>query len=175
MTHPYEAFREDPQEAWALEAMLSRGTISRRIAAFVVDGIFVLIITKFLAVGLFVFGLLTLGLGFPLLGLLPFIAPAYNFLALISPLAATPGQALLGLTVRDQDTLSPPTALPALIWTAGFYASLALSGVPLLLALFNPRRRTGHDMLSGLVVVRSRALTGWLGTWNMSPGGPPAA
>ena len=63
----------------------------------------------------------------------------------------------------------------ALVWTAGFYASLALSGVPLLLALFNARRRTAHDMLGGLVVVRARALTGWLGAWNMPTGGSPRA
>ena len=166
---------DDPREAWMLEAMLSEGTIGRRILAFVVDGVLVLIITKVLAVVFFLFGLLTLGLGLPLLGLLPFVAPIYNFLSLLSPLAATPGQALLGLTVRDHEDLTPPAALPALIWTVGFYASLALSGVPLLLALFNARRRTGHDMLSGLVVVRSRALTGWLGPWNMRDGGPSAA
>jgi len=171
MTMPYD----DAREAWALEAMLSEGTIVRRIFALVVDGIIVVIITKFLAVGFFVFGVLTLGLGFQLLGLLPFVAPVYNWLALVSPLAATPGQALLGLTVRDHVDLGPPTALAALVWTVGFYASLALSGVPLLLALFNARHRTAHDILSGLVVVRSRALTGWLGRWNMPFGGPPAA
>ncbi len=166
---------DDSYEARALEAMLSEGTISRRILAFIADGILVLIITKFLFVGFFVFGILTLGLGFTLFGLLPFVAPAYNWLFLISPLAATPGQALFGLTVRDHVDFAPPGALAALLWTVGFYASLALSGIPLLLALFNPRHRTAHDMLSGLVVVRSRALTGWLGPWNMRPGGPPAA
>ncbi len=171
----YNDPRDDPREAWLLEAMLSEGTIARRIAGFVVDGVLVLIITKFLAVGFFLFGILTLGLGMPLLGLLPFVAPAYNWLSLISPLAATPGQALFGLTVRDADNLAPPTALAALVWTAGFYASLALGGAPLLLVLFTARRRTLHDLLSGLVVVRARALTGWLGPWNISSGGPPAA
>jgi uncharacterized RDD family membrane protein YckC len=133
------------------------------------------ILTTLFSAMFFVFGVLTLGLGFGLFHLLPFLAPAYNWLSLVSPLAATPGQALFGLTVRGEDDLGPPGPLPALLWTLGFYVSLALSGLPLLLALFNARRRTGHDMLSGLVVVRSRALTGWLGTWNMSAGGPPAA
>jgi uncharacterized RDD family membrane protein YckC len=171
MSQPFD----DSREAWAMEAMLSEGTIFRRIAAFVVDGIFVVIITKVLAVGLLLFGIATLGLGLPLLGVLPFVAPAYNWLSLLSPLSATPGQALCGLTVRDHDSLAPPGGLAALVWTVGFYASLALSGVPLLLALFNARHRTAHDMLSGLVVVRARALTGWLGAWNMPHGGPPSA
>jgi uncharacterized RDD family membrane protein YckC len=179
MTHPYE-YAGDPRDAeqrdaFALEAMLSQGTLSRRLAAFVVDGILVVILTSVLTTVFFVFGILTFGLGFAAFHLLPFLAPAYNWLWLMSPLAGTPGQALFGLTVRDEDDLGPPGALAALLWTVGFYASLALSGLPLLLALFNARRRTGHDMISGLVVVRSRALTGWLGTWNMSVGGPPAA
>jgi uncharacterized RDD family membrane protein YckC len=165
---------DDPREAWAMEAMLSQGTILRRILAFVVDGILVLIIVKTLAVLLFVFGILTLGLAWPLFALLPLVAPAYNWLSLVA-LWGTPGQLLFGLTVRDHVDLAPPGALAALIWTAGFYASLALSGIPLLLAALNPRHRTAHDIVSGLVVVRSRALTGWLGPWNMAPGGPPDA
>jgi uncharacterized RDD family membrane protein YckC len=171
MSMPYD----DARDAWALEAMLSEGTLSRRVLAFVVDGALVLVVTKVLAVGFFVFGILTLGLALPLLALLPFVAPVYNWLSLVSPLSATPGQALFGLTVRDHVGLAPPGALAALVWTVGFYASLALSGVPLPLALISPRRRTAHDMISGLVVVRSRALTGWLVRWNMPPGGPPAA
>jgi uncharacterized RDD family membrane protein YckC len=166
---------DDPRDAWAMEAMLSRGTIPRRILAFVADGVVVLVITKVLAVIFFMFGILTLGLAMPLLALLPFVAPLYNWLSLVSPLCATPGQALLGLTVRDHVDLGPPSMPAALVWTVGFYASLALSGLPLLLALFTPRHRTAHDILSGLVVVRVRALTGWLGPWNISAGGPPDA
>jgi uncharacterized RDD family membrane protein YckC len=165
---------DDPREAWAMEAMLSEGTIVRRILAFVADGILVLIIVKTLAVILFIFGILTLGLAMPLLALLPFVAPLYNWLSLLA-FSGTPGQMLCGLTVRDHVDLAPPSALAALIWTAGFYASFALSGIPLLLALFNARHRTAHDIVSGLVVVRARALTGWLGPWNMTPGGSPDA
>ena len=172
---PFDSVRDDPREAWMMEAMLSEGTIVRRVGAFVADGVLVLIIVKILAVFLFVFGILTLGLAMPLLALLPFVAPLYNWLGLVSPLSATPGQALFGLTVRDHVDLGPPGAIPALVWTVGFYASIALSGAPLLLALFNPRHRTAHDILSGLVVVRARALTGWLGPWNMSAGGSPDA
>jgi uncharacterized RDD family membrane protein YckC len=168
-------FVDDRREAWMMEAMLSRGALARRVLGFVVDGLCVLVITKVLAVAFFIFGIVTLGLGMPLLGLLPFVAPAYNWLSLVSPLSATPGQALFGLSVRDAEHLGPPGPVAALVWTVGFYASLALSGLPLLLALFDTRRRTGHDMIAGLVVVRAQALTGWLGRWNMPPGGMPPA
>jgi uncharacterized RDD family membrane protein YckC len=175
MIHPYDDHGDDARDAMALEAMLSEGTISRRIVACLIDSLFISMISASLFVVLFVFGVFTFGLGFPLLKILPFVAPAYNWLFLMSSLGATPGQALIGMTLRNADDLSPPTPIAALIWTVGFYASLALWGLPLLLAFFNPRRRTAHDMISGLVVVRSRALTGWLGTWNISSGGPPAA
>ena len=46
--------------------------------------------------------------------------------------------------------------------------------VTLLFALFTVRRRTLHDLLSGLVVVRSRALTRGLASWNMQGGSPYA-
>jgi uncharacterized RDD family membrane protein YckC len=157
-----------PSAAMADE-MLTHGTLSRRIAGFVIDGVIVLVIWKLLAIGCFVFGILTLGLGMPLL---PVVPPAYNWLGLLSPLSATPGQAIMGLVVRRDDDLGPPGALAAALWVGGFYLSLALSGLPLLTALFSPRRRTLHDIGAGLVVVRSRALTGGAGFWNMAPGGP---
>lgn len=160
---------------WISDEAMTGGTIFRRIAAFVVDGVVVLIIWKFLAVILFLFGILTLGLGMPLLTLLPFVPPLYNWLSLISPLSATPGQALLGLMVRRNDDLGPPGAFAAVIWVLGFYVSLALSGLPLLIALFSLRRRTLHDIASGLVVVRARALTQGAGFVNMRAGGSPYA
>ncbi len=167
--HPNDGF------VWISDDALTGGTIIRRIVAFLVDGIIVVIIWKMLAVALFLFGILTLGLGMPLLALLPVVPPLYNWLSLVSPLSATPGQALLGLSVRRNDDLGPPGGFAAIIWVLGFYVSLALSGLPLLTALFSPRRRTLHDIASGLVIVRGRTLTPAPGFWNMPAGGPPIA
>lgn len=146
------------QTVWISDQEMTQGTIVRRIGAFLIDGVVVLIVWKVLAVAFFLFGLVTLGLGMGLLGLLPIVPPLYNWLSLLSPLSATPGQALLGLQVRRDSDLGPPGGLAALIWVLGFYVSLALSGVPLALALFSARRRTLHDIASGLVVVRADAL-----------------
>jgi uncharacterized RDD family membrane protein YckC len=154
------------------DELLTHGALPRRLLGFVIDGVIVLVIWKLLAVALFVFGILTLGLGMPLLALLPVVPPAYNWLGLMSPLSATPGQALLGLMVRRDGDLGRPGPLAAAIWVGGFYLSLALSGLPLLTALFSPRRRALHDIGAGLVVVRGRALTPATGFGNMAPGGP---
>ena len=165
----------EPTGTWVSDAEMTEGTILRRIVAFIVDGVIVLIIWKVLAVVLFLFGILTLGLGMPLLALLPALPPLYNWGSLLTPLSATPGQALLGLAVRRDEDLGPPSGFAAVIWVLGFYLSLALSGLPLLLALFTARHRTLHDIASGLVVVRSQALTRAVGSWNIGPGGSPVA
>ena len=154
---------------------LTRGTLTRRIVAFVLDGVILLIGVKLLAALLFVFGIITLGLGMPLLSLLPVVPLLYNWLSLLSPLSATPGQAMVGLAVRRDADLGPPGGLAALVWVLGFYVSLALSGLPLLLALLTERKRTAHDLISGLVVVRAEALTRGPGFWNMRAGGSPYA
>jgi hypothetical protein len=49
------------------------------------------------------------------------------------------------------------------------------SGFPLVQALSSPRRRTLHDIASGLVLIHSRTLTEGLGFGNMPAGGPPIA
>jgi uncharacterized RDD family membrane protein YckC len=58
-----------------------------------------------------------------------------------------------------------------LVYAAGFWLTMAAGVVLVLAALFTVRRRCLHDIVSGLVVVRSQALTGALGAWNMA-GGP---
>jgi uncharacterized RDD family membrane protein YckC len=58
-----------------------------------------------------------------------------------------------------------------------FYLTLATSGLLLLVSLFTRRKRTLHDLVSGLVVVRRHiwrdwALTAGAGSWNMRTGHP---
>lgn len=164
-----------PPTATPAEAALLRDVLGRRVLAFLVDALLLAVICGAIWVLLFGFGLLTLGLGFPLLGLLPAVPLLYNWLMLLTPVAATPGQALLGLTVRCDDDLARPSPLEALLWAGGFYLTMALGVVWLLAALFTVRRRTLHDMLSGLVVVRSQALTNYGAVGNTAAGRTPFA
>jgi uncharacterized RDD family membrane protein YckC len=153
---------------------LTEGVLLRRVFAWLIDVLLIGLIWIALTLGLVLFGLLTLGLGLPMLGILPFVPFCYHVLFLAGPPSATPGQSALGLVVRRNDDFGRPTPAQAVVSTLLFYASLAFSGLPLLLALFTVRRRTPHDLISGLVVVRTRALTRGLGSWNM-PGGSPYA
>ncbi len=122
-------------------------------------------------------GLVTFGLGWQLLGLVPLVPFAYHCLFLTGELSATPGQAVFGLIVRRDDDLGPPSLAQAVISTLVFYLTLATSGLLLLMSLFTRRKRTLHDLVSGLVVVRRHiwrdwALTADAGSWNMRAGHP---
>ena len=110
----------------------------------------------------------------PTPGALPFVPFCYHWLFVAGRASATPGQQALGLVVRRNDDLGPPSFAQAFVYTLVFYLTLASLGWLLVIALFTVRHRTLHDLASGLVVVRARALTAAFGSWNM-PGGSPYA
>jgi uncharacterized RDD family membrane protein YckC len=149
------------------DAILTGGVMWRRFAAWIIDGILIgVLLTAAWSVCLAI-GVITLGFGFPILGALPAIPLLYHWLTLSSPMSASPGQAVMGLTVRNDETLLPPSPMEALAFTVLLYLTLALGAIWVLVALFTIRHRTFHDMLSGLVVVRARALTRGPGFGNM--------
>jgi len=147
--------------------LLTSGVMSRRVWAWLIDICLIGVLVSAFFLVFTLFGLLTLGLALGLLGLLPLIPLLYNFLFLAGPSAATPGQQMLGLVVcRDAD-LGRPTPLQALLSVIGFYVTLATGAIWMAVALLTVRHRTLHDMLSGVVVVRTRALTAASWSWNM--------
>jgi len=139
------------------------GVMGRRCVAWLMDLIFLVMIFIPIFLILIMFGLLTLGFGFAMMSWLPAIPFLYHYLSLLRRGSATPGQAIMGLTVRRDADLGPPDPLQALIFTFLFYVTMATSGFLLLIALFTQRHRTLHDLASGLVVVRRRALDAWTG------------
>jgi uncharacterized RDD family membrane protein YckC len=155
------------------DELLTGGVMSRRCVAWVFDVFLIAVLLWILWWILVMFGLLTFGLGFGAMSILPLVPFGYHFLSLLGSSSATPGQQMMGLTVRRDFDLGPPTALQALISVLAFYLTLATSGLLLVVALFTTRHRTLHDLVSGLVVVRVRAirtLTETAGRWNMSGG-----
>jgi uncharacterized RDD family membrane protein YckC len=152
---------------------LTGGVLSRRCLAWVFDVFLIAVLIWFLWWILVMFGLLTLGLGFGAMSILPFVPFCYHFLSLLGSSSATPGQQMAGLTVRRDYDMGPPTGLQALVSVLLFYLTLATSGLLLVVALFTRRHRTLHDLVSGLVVVRVRAIRTLTETspgWNMHGG-----
>lgn len=147
----------------ARDAWLTRDVWPRRIFAFLVDLVLLAVLSVAVWWTIVVLGVATLGLGFLLLHFTWAIPPLYYVLWLRSAAAATPGQRLLGLTLRQDDTLEGGTPLPpsfaqALAWTVLLGVSFMVGMLPFLLVLVTRRRRAGHDLLSGLTVVHAAAL-----------------
>ena len=154
------------------DPFLTDGVLTRRAIAWLVDATLIGLVVAAASFACLLFGILTLGLGMVAFGVVPLLPFAYNYLFLTSGMTATPGQALMGLAVRRLDTLEAPNSAQALVSTVGYYVTLATSGLLLLAALLTRRHRTLHDVVSGLVVVRSAALrsaplTGASSRWNM--------
>lgn len=137
---------------------LTWGVPSRRIAAFFIDSFLIMLVTLGFA---FVFALIHL-MSFGLLHgpahLVLLVALVYLAGWIASPAMATPGQMAVGLSTRRSDDLGRPTLVQAIAFTGLLYLTLLAGVIWLAVAFFTVRRRTIHDLLSGLVIVRAGAL-----------------
>lgn len=140
----------------ALEAPeLYQGVPLRRMIGYLLDVVLIAIATLVLGFVFFLLGVLTFGLATPFgvvaLALLPIAYHTY----FIGRTGATPGMASLGLMVRTW-TGARPDFLQAFLMTVLFYATVLPTGyLILVVALFNDQRRTLHDILSGVLVIRA--------------------
>ena len=79
---------------------------------------------------------------------------AYHSLQIGGPHSATFGQRLFGVEVRRLDG-GRPLLLQALVQTVLFYVTvMMLTPLALLVAVFNRRKRTLHDILAGTLTLR---------------------
>ena len=140
------------------------GVIGRRFVGWIVDLILIGIGTALLAFLIFVLGFITFGLSWWLLGGLWPIPILYAWPFVASPAQATPGQALAGLRVVQDETLAPPTPAQALVWAILYAITAPISGgVLLLLVFFTEHKRALHDLLSGVTVVRATGVRAAIG------------
>jgi len=143
----------DPPEPFAAPEYYE-GVLWRRVIAYGIDlmvlGVLLVLLWIFLAaLTLASFGLLS-----PLWAVLGVVPLAYHTLLLGGPNSATLGMRLCGIELRSW-TGERPFYLQALVQTVLFYISTAATcSLILLVALFNRRRRTLHDLLAGTLVIR---------------------
>ncbi len=134
---------------------LFEGVLWRRFAAYLIDGVCIGLIAVAVWVLFFLltvlsFGLLAPGLWF-LFGLIPL---AYHTLLVGGPHAATFGMRAFDIELRSWNG-ARPGYLQALAHAALFYLTVgATASLVLLFALFNRRKRTLHDVLTGMLMVR---------------------
>ena len=143
----------------ATHAEMFDGVLWRRAVAYLID---ICVIGAIMIAAWIVFALLTvlsLGLLAPalwfLFGLIPL---AYHTLLVGGRHGATVGMLLLDLELRSWNGYRP-VLLQALAHAVLFYLTVgATCSLVLLFTLVNKRRRTLHDVLSGMLMVRSSGL-----------------
>jgi uncharacterized RDD family membrane protein YckC len=130
--------------------------LPRRVLAYFIDLVCIGLIMAVAGIGFVVLWLLSFGLLGPVLWFLFGLIPlAYHTLLLGGPRSATLGMRCFDLELRSV-TGERPGLLQALAQTALFYITIGLTcSLILLVALFNRRRRTLHDMLAGTVMIRT--------------------
>ena len=140
---------------------LFEGVLARRVVAFLIDVAIIAVPLFLLSVFIFVFGLVTLGLGWFLYA---FFGPISVIWALVyygltfgSPASATIGMRMVDLEMRTWYG-APAYFLLGAVHAIVFWLSVTfLTPFILLVALFNDRRRLLHDMLVGTIVINNPA------------------
>jgi uncharacterized RDD family membrane protein YckC len=131
--------------------------LGRRLLGYLVDLVMIAIIMAALWIVIAVVGILTLGFGWMLFALLPLTAIAYNAITVGGPAQATLGMRLAGVRVIDPAG-GRVSVLTAAVHALLFYVALStavLLAVDILVGLARSDRRLGHDLLSGVALVRA--------------------
>lgn len=138
----------------AITRTMTSGVRTRRIMAFLIDAVLIMIITAIMYVVVGILGIVTLSLGWLLFPLVfPCVALLYNAATLGSDEAATPGMRMMGLQIRFEDG-EPMSLLQALAFTILFYISVTiLTPFILLISLFTRHKQLLHDLLLGVIAI----------------------
>jgi uncharacterized RDD family membrane protein YckC len=143
----------EPPEPFSSPAYY-QGVLLRRVFGYWVDLICIGLLIALAWVVFWMLAIASLGLLSPLLLILGLIPVLYHTLTIGGPHSATPGMRLTGVEVRCW-TGERPGYLQALVQTILFYVTVYPTwSLVLLIALFDRRRRTLHDMIAGTLVIR---------------------
>ncbi len=140
---------------------LFEGVLSRRLLAFFIDVLIITIPVIVAAIAIFLFGILTLGLGWMLFWLLSpasvIWALAYYGLTMGSAASATIGMRAMNIEIRTWYG-APTYFLLGAVHAVVYWVSVSiLTPFILLVGLFNARRRLLHDILVGTVIINNPA------------------
>ncbi|MCB5176854.1 RDD family protein [Microvirga lenta] len=146
--------------SYEVDTRLTEGVINRRFWAYLIDLLVVAVWIVLISIAIFVFGLLTLGLGWGLFVFLPLTALTfilYNAVTIGGPSQATVGMRYMGLRVVDPSG-RPVSMLAAAVHALLFYVAVStflLWACDVLVGFFRDDRRFVRDLLTNMMVIRS--------------------
>ena len=137
------------------------GVLARRVVAFLIDLMMISVPLIFMAIFVFMFGLVTLGLGwflFFFMGPIAIIwALLYYGLTFGSPASATIGMRMVDLEMRTWYG-APCYFVLGAVHAIGYWLTVSfLTPFVVLVGLFNDRKRLLHDMLVGTIIINNEA------------------
>jgi uncharacterized RDD family membrane protein YckC len=143
----------------ATQPELFEGVLARRVVAVLIDLIIITVPLIFLAIFIFMFGLVTLGLGWFLFFLMSPIAViwalVYYGMTFAGPASATIGMRVVDIEMRTWYG-TPCYFVLGAVHAIMFWLTVSfLTPFVLLVALFNDRRRLLHDVLVGTTVINN--------------------
>ena len=133
------------------------GVMGSRVFAWIGDIVVVFALSWLLVIAIGVLGVLTLGLGWLLFPAVAATAFVYAAITIGGRRQATWGMRMAGLRVETVDG-GRPEALAAAVHALLFYVAAGTVGLwvlDILIGFARSDRRLGHDILTGLVVVRA--------------------
>lgn len=142
-----------------LNPELFEGVLPRRVIALIIDVVVIATPVVLAAIFIFLFGIVTLGVGWLLYWLLSpatiIWAIAYYGLTLGGPRSATIGMRMVDIEMRT--TYGDPSyfVLGAVHAVLYWISVSALTPLVLLVCFFNQRRRLLHDIVLGTVVINN--------------------
>jgi uncharacterized RDD family membrane protein YckC len=145
---------------------LFEGVLSRRLLAFFIDVTIIAVPVMMAAIVIFLFGIVTLGLGWMLFWLLSpasvIWALVYYGLTMGSAASATIGMRVMDIEIRTWYG-APAYFLLGAVHAVVYWVTVSvLTPLILVVGLFNGRRRLLHDILVGTVLVNNPSRAGAL-------------
>ncbi|HTS93059.1 MAG TPA: RDD family protein [Stellaceae bacterium] len=143
----------EPPEPFAAPGFY-RGVLSRRVFAYCVDVVLIALLLIPVWLICATLTVLTFGLLSPVWLIFGLVPVAYHSLLIGGRYSATLGMRMFEIEVRSW-TGARPSLLQAFIQTVLFYVTTAATcWLILLIAPFERRKRTVHDILAGTLVIR---------------------
>jgi uncharacterized RDD family membrane protein YckC len=138
---------------------LFEGVLARRVVAFLIDFVVIAVPVVLAAMFIFVFGIVTLGLGWALYWLLPtgvvIWAILYFGFTLGGPRSATVGMRVMDIEMRTWYGSPAYFVLGAVHAIAFWFTVSVFTPFILLVCFFNQRRRLLHDILLGTIIINN--------------------
>src|SRR3712207_6206746 len=136
------------------------GLLGRRFFAYLIDILIVFGLIGLLAIAIFIFGIFTLTLGWWLYALLfpPLVAIIYSAVTVGGPAQSTVGMRMLGMRVVDAGSGGPIDKVTAAVHALLFYVAAStfiLLAIDVFIGMTRADRRLGHDLLTGIMLVRT--------------------